>query len=324
MWPSRFKQYSVIQHKENDDQEADTNLAFTIPRELDTRHDLTCDSLFHGGIDSPSINAIDPILKQSVHVTKYLCLKSKIITQEYVNHLYERILLTSQLSHPNVRRILSWHIADACLYSIASIIQGTLRHAIESETFSLERIHRLSLQIISGTIYLQSKGLYPLTPWYTTNIELTNDDRIRLCSPTISTTKLNGGLIRYHHLWRHAPENLIRMIVKNESLLNADSTNNSKEDVWSIGCIIVEMMINTILFRPQNDDPSLQLFCIIQFVGGLTISLIDCFPPHVKQLFSNIKCDSHQQRLGHLLKRIFSQYVIQSIDFNKKDYLYDL
>ncbi|CAM4886928.1 unnamed protein product [Rotaria socialis] len=324
MWPSRFKQYSVIQHQENDNQEADTNLAFTIPRELDIRHDLRSDSLFHGGIDSPSINAIDPILQQSVHVTKYLCLKSKISTQQYVNDLYERISLTSQLSHPNVRRILSWYIADACLYSIASIIQGTLRHAIESETFSLERIHRLSLQIISGTIYLQSKGLYPLTPWYTTNIELTDDDRIRLCSPTISTTKLNGGLIRYHHLWRHAPESLIRMIVKNESLLNAESTDNSKEDVWSIGCIIVEMMINTILFRPQNDDPSLQLFCIVQFVGGLTISLIDCFPPHVKQLFSNIKCDSHQQRLGHLLKQIFNQYVIQSLDFNKKDYLYDL
>ena len=79
--------------------------------------------------------------------------------------MYERIVLTSHLSHPNVRRILSWYIADACLYSITGLLQGTLRHAIQSETFSLERINRLSLQIINGTIYLQSKGLCPLTPW---------------------------------------------------------------------------------------------------------------------------------------------------------------
>ena len=62
--------------------------------------------------------------------------------------------------------ILSWYIADACLYSVTGVIHNTLRHAIQSETFSLERIYRLSLQIIHGTIYLQSKGLCPLTPWY--------------------------------------------------------------------------------------------------------------------------------------------------------------
>lgn len=51
---------------------------------------------------------------------------------------------------------------------------------------------------------------------YTTNIELTSDDHIRLCAPTISTTKLNGGIVQNHHLWRHAPETLIRMIINNE------------------------------------------------------------------------------------------------------------
>ncbi len=157
---------------------------------------------------------------------------------------------------------------------------------------------------------------------YTTNIELTCDDRIRLCSPTISTTKLNGGIVQHHHLWRHAPECLIQMIIENES---SELFDNSKEDVWSIACIIVEMMINTILFRPLNDDPSLQLLCISQFVGGLTTSLIDRFPLHVKQLFSNLKCDSHQQRLHGLLKQIFHQYTTHSNEYHlKQDYLYDL
>ena len=122
--------------------------------------------LLVGGIDSPSVNAIDSILKQPVHITKYLCLNSKTSTDHYVNHLYERIVLTSHLCHSNVRQILSWYIADACLYSITGIIHSTLRHAIQSETFTFERIHRLSSQIIHGTIYLESKGLCPLTPWY--------------------------------------------------------------------------------------------------------------------------------------------------------------
>ena len=91
-------------------------------------------------------------------------------------------------------------------------------------------------------------------------------------------------------------------------ICSSGSSNDSKEDVWSIGCIMVEMMINTILFHPQNDDPALQLFCIVQFVGGLTGSVVDGFPLHVKQLFSTIKCDIHQQRLHRLLNQIFHHY----------------
>lgn len=106
--------------------------------------------------------------------------------------------------------------------------------------------------------------------------------------------------------------------------LSTEMLDNSKEDVWSIGCIIVEMMINTILFRPQNDDPALQLLCIIQLVGGFTESIIDCFPAHVQQLFSNLKSDNHQQRLNHLLKQIFNQYADHSNENEKKEYLYDL
>ncbi|CAF1488698.1 unnamed protein product [Rotaria magnacalcarata] len=329
MWTSRFKQYSVAQQQQQnqDNHDADANLAFTIPREYITRGDLTSASLFHGGIDSPSVNAIDPILEQPVHITKYLCLKSKTSTQQYIDHLYERIVITSNLSHPNVRRILSWYIADACLYAVTGVVHRTLRHAIQSETFSLERISLLSLQIIQGTIYLQSKGLGPLTPWYTTNIELTCDDRIRLCSPTISKTKLNGGIVPHHHLWRHAPESLIRMIIEQDDL-TSDKTiiDHTKEDVWSIGCIIIEMMINTMLFRPQNDEPSLQLFCIVQYVGGLTLSLYERFPSNVKILFSKIRLDSHQQRLHNLLKQIINQETLNLNEhhFYTKENLFDL
>lgn len=67
------------------------------------------------------------------------------------------------------------------------------------------------------------------------------------------------------------------------------------------------MMINTILFQPQNDDPSLQLLCIVQYVGGLTLSLYEHFPSHVKKLFSKIKFDTHQQRLHRLLQQILNQ-----------------
>ena len=81
-----------------------------------------------------------------------------------------------------------------------------------------------------------------------------------------------------------------------------------KEDVWSIGCIIIEMMINSILFRPQNDDPSLQLLCIVQYVGGLSMAVLDRFPLHVKKFFAKIKCDPYQLRLHRLLQHLFTQY----------------
>ena len=85
-------------------------------------------------------------------------------------------------------------------------------------------------------------------------------------------------------------------------------------------------MINTILFRPQNDDPALQLLCIGQLVGGLTPSLIDRFPSHIKPFFSKMKCDTHQQRLHRLLKQIFHRYLnhVNQCNNPQKDSLYDL
>jgi serine/threonine protein kinase len=85
-------------------------------------------------------------------------------------------------------------------------------------------------------------------------------------------------------------------------------------------------MINTILFRPQNDDPSLQLLCIVQYVGGLTLSLLDRFPSHIKKLFSKIKFDHHQQRLQGLLQQIFNRYRMNLNEYSSsiKDHLLDL
>lgn len=85
-------------------------------------------------------------------------------------------------------------------------------------------------------------------------------------------------------------------------------------------------MINTILFRPQNDEPSLQLLHIVRYVGGLTLSIHDSFPLHVQHLFSKVDFDSHQKRLHDLLVRIFSQ---ERIHFNQyqqytKENLFDL
>ncbi|CAF0841471.1 unnamed protein product [Didymodactylos carnosus] len=334
--PTRFKRHCIKEqgnNNNNNQTESCVILAFTLPLEYIPLRDLTDGTFFHGGIDTPSMNANDPLLKQQVHITKYLSLQSKTITKQYLSYLYDRLILTSQLSHINVRKVLYWYLADGCLYSITGCIERSLRIAIETSTFSLHRIHHISLQIVSGTIYLQEHGLCPLTPWYTTNIELTKDDHVRLCSPTISTTKFNGGSLQYHHLWRHAPENLIQMIL--EKCYQPCRSNNEfyylKCDVWSIACIIVEMLIHngSVLFQPANDDVCQQLLCIVQYVGGLTSSILELFPYHIKQAFNNIDFDSNQLRLGYMLKSIFSystatQYISQQSTLYTKENLYDL
>ena len=100
--------------------------------------------------------------------------------------------------------------------------------------------------------------------------------------------------------------------------------DNSKEDVWSIGCIIVEMMIKTILFHPQNDEPSLQLRRIVDLVGGLQASVIEQFPPHARQLFPPINCDALQLRLPAMLKQVFIQYGSNAEHKPKENCLRDL
>ena len=111
----------------------------------------------------------------------------------------------------------------------------------------------------------------------------------------------SSSFLFLHHLRNTSTENIFL-------LFSSENNDHSKEDVWSIACIMIEMLINTILFRPQNDDPTLQLLCIVQYVGGLTVSSLDRFPTHVKKFFSKIKCDPYQLRLHRLLQQIFSQY----------------
>lgn len=159
------------------------NLSFNIPKEFLRQTNESIDGLFHGriafsssfffrinsslgGIDTPSVNAFDPIRHQRVHITKYLSLKSKSNRSDYLVHLVEHIDLTSRLSHENVRRVLFWYIADKGLYSITTHIQFNLRQAIQTQRFPIERIRLLASQIIKGTIYLHCQGLSPLTPWY--------------------------------------------------------------------------------------------------------------------------------------------------------------
>lgn len=84
------------------------------------------------------------------------------------------------------------------------------------------------------------------------------------------------------------------------------------------------MMIQTILFRPNNDDPSLQLLCIVRLVGGMTRDFYERFPVHIKQMFSSLKMDSNQRRLYHFLKQIFHQYAISAIEHRYDGELYDL
>ena len=47
---------------------------------------------------------------------------------------------------------------------------------------------------------------------------------------------------------------------------------------------MTEMIINTILFRLKHDDPPSQLLYKVQFIGGLTILLVDHFSSDAKQL----------------------------------------
>jgi hypothetical protein len=68
------------------------------------------------------------------------------------------------------------------------------------------------------------------------------------------------------------------------------------------------MLIKTIVFRPINDEPALQLFCIVQYVGGLTQCQRDRLPVHVKRMFVEMNVDNHQQRVRCLLKQIFDRY----------------
>lgn len=159
-------------------------------------------------------------------------------------------------SHPNIITILSAFFEDNYFYIVMPYFGSNLKEYIVSENRVRGFTKEIIYQIISAIAYLHGFGIIhrDLTP---SNILLVNGI-VKLIDFSLSKRRLDQlentkNTPELCSLWYRSPE-----------LLFGSVEYDNKSDVWSIGCILAELVLGKALFNLNSEE-------------GMVCRLIDTF-----------------------------------------------
>ena len=216
----------------------------------------------------------------------------KIVFQDK-RYRNRELSIMKPLSHPNIVKLLGSYKTispnsknnEEYLNCIMDYIPETLSNLIlknqnEQTKFPLILIKLYSYQMLKSIGYLHSLGIChrDIKPQ---NILINPDDyTLKLCDFGCAKKLIKGKEnISYICSRFYRPPELI-----------FESTDyNTQVDVWSIGCVIAELVLNKPIFPGKNKDD--QLFEIINILGTPSIDLIKEINPnyHLKEKLPFVK-----------------------------------
>ena len=162
------------------------------------------------------------------------------------------INLLSSLNHPNLINFINIVQGKTLndLYLIMPFIDYELKSliSIHRHVFSLKNIKSIIYQILKGICYLHENYIFH-RDLKTSNILLDRTGLIKIIdfglSRKFSFDENKDKNFQYTPntvtLWYRAPEILLKM------------NYNNKIDIWSIGCVMGELLLNRVLFQGENE-----------------------------------------------------------------------
>jgi serine/threonine protein kinase len=172
---------------------------------------------------------------------------------------YELDFLEKVQGHPNFIKVYeSWK--NEGIYHIAmEKLDGTLKDLMDSDPFLQEEIENFAKQMLTALVYLSEKRIvhFDLKP---DNIGYTNSSCGRIYKlmdfgisetfDTVESESFKNDIYKREFtkvtLWYRPIE--ITLIQKKPI--------NEKTDIWSLGCILYEMMCNEVLFGDLDENLS--------------------------------------------------------------------
>lgn len=194
-------------------------------------------------------------------ITEEDCLSSSTIRE---------IGILRELDHPNIIKILDIMVKRNSIYIIMEVLPTTLKKVLENQRLSLYNLKHILKGILSGLDYLHSHNILhrDIKP---ENI-LINKTEIKL---------IDFGLSKpfYENKGAHTPL-VCTMWYRCPELLLGTKEYGSAIDIWSVGCVMGEIINDKPLF-PQDSEIS-QLFCIFNKLGTWKEG---CNLPHFRNSF---------------------------------------
>ena len=197
--------------------------------------------------------------------------------------MLREITILGSLSHENINDIY-----DICcipdknnfdsIVLISTLMEADLHQVIHSAQLEISHIRFITYQLFRAIKYLHSADIIhrDLKP---ANILLNSSAEIRICDFGLSRSIDDNSTDLSHYVstrWYRAPELLLEY-----------ETYDGKIDIWSIGCIIAEMIKGKAIFQGRSTTD--QLLTITQIIGSPTNEeLRNCINPKARAYMDSL------------------------------------
>uniref|UniRef100_A0A8C1K6W8 mitogen-activated protein kinase n=1 Tax=Cyprinus carpio TaxID=7962 RepID=A0A8C1K6W8_CYPCA len=253
-------------------------------------------------------SAYDVRLRQKVAVKK---LSRPFQSLIHSRRTYRELRLLKHMKHENVIGLLDVFTPAASLeefnevYLVTNLMGADLNNIVKFQRLSDEHVQFLIYQLLRGLKYIHSAGLIhrDLKP---SNVAVNEDCELRILDFGLArqTDDEMTGYVATR--WYRAPEIMLNWMHYNQTV-----------DIWSVGCIMGELLKGKVLF-PGNDYID-QLKRIMEVVGTPTPDVLKKISSeHVRryQLFTVdllkkmlvLDCDGRISASEALCHPYFSQY----------------
>uniref|UniRef100_A0A8C1EQK3 mitogen-activated protein kinase n=1 Tax=Cyprinus carpio carpio TaxID=630221 RepID=A0A8C1EQK3_CYPCA len=250
-----------------------------------------------------SSSAYDVRLRQKVAVKK---LSRPFQSLIHSRRTYRELRLLKHMKHENVIGLLDVFTPAASLeefnevYLVTNLMGADLNNIVKFQRLSDEHVQFLIYQLLRGLKYIHSAGLIhrDLKP---SNVAVNEDCELRILDFGLArqTDDEMTGYVATR--WYRAPEIMLNWMHYNQTV-----------DIWSVGCIMGELLKGKVLF-PGNDYID-QLKRIMEVVGTPT--------PDVLKKISSEHAQKYIQSLPHMpqqdLAKIFRGANPLAVDLLKK------
>ena len=194
---------------------------------------------------------------------------NKLSNSGYHTSALREVSILKNLQHENIIKILDIFLTEpkrnkkGNISIIYEYIENDLSSLMDNKVvFSIESIKCIMHQILKGIEYLHSNYIIH-RDLKTANILIKNDGIVKLADfgmarkikmlPSLNKAYTNNVCT----IWYRAPELLL-----NESIYRTEI------DMWSIGCVFAELLINKPIFGIDKNDPEMELEAIIKRIGA--------------------------------------------------------
>lgn len=174
------------------------------------------------------------------------------------------IKLLQSLKHDNVVKLHEMMVSKGLVYMVLEYAHHDLVGVLQQTQFILEPSHlkALSMQMLSGLSYLHLKGIIH-RDLKASNILINSEGQLKLA---------DFGLARFYHKRRRADytNRVITLWYRPPELLLGATVYGPEVDIWSAGCIFLELFVKKPTF--QGNDEIHQLDVIYQVMGTPSVA----------------------------------------------------